>query len=192
MPVDHHVFEQRGLDFEANPSGEFQLELRGTLASTNKTNATLDEPQLRLLEASLRVLGARGGAVLEFINLAGAIAHELNVSDAELGKVRFGAALLGLCNLGAGRQPWEPVLVDVLAELAGSGWRSVKELISRTLELAKPPPGGVSELALQTALCFAMFAQSPKPTAAQKTAALQALKGKRFPQAALDAVTRGA
>ncbi len=180
-----------GLELEPGPGSEaMELELRGTLASPSKSNATLDDPQATLFEAVLGLLGEKGKQVSNLVALAGGLTRRLGASESDVGKVRFGAAAIGVVNVTAGKQPWEPVRAESVAPVAGSGWRSVHELVGRALEVSKGPPSDLAMLALMTALVLSAAAGSSKPTGPSLANGLQALKTRQFPKLVLDAVAR--
>ena len=183
--------EPEGLELEPGPDPDsMELELRGTLASPSKSNATLDDPQAVLFDATLALLGDKGRQVSQLVALAGGLTRRLGASETDVGKVRFSAAAIGIVNVTAGRMPWDPLRVESVGPVAGSGWRSVHELVSRALELSRGPPSDLAMLALMSALVLSAAAGSAKPSGPALENAVQALKTRQFPRAVLEAVTR--
>ncbi|MBL9038226.1 MAG: protein kinase [Archangium sp.] len=177
-----------GLEFEpSSASGEMQLDLRGDLPTAEKLNATLDDPQLRLFEAGLALMGEAGQHVANFVRLAGGVAKRLNVSDAELGRVRYVAAAIAMLNLTTRRPLWEMPKVEAMSTIAGRGWRSVEELVGRVFDATKPPASDAAALALQTALTITALAGTVRPTGAALANATQGLVARKFPKVAVEA-----
>jgi hypothetical protein len=180
-----------GLELDSSLEGDsMELELRGTLTSPSKSNATLDEPQAALVSAMLVLLGERGRQVNSFITLAAGLTRRLGASETEVAKVRFGAAAIATVNMTAGKAPWEPLKADAVAPVAGSGWRAVHELIGRALDLPRGPPSEVAPLALMTTLVMCGATGSAKPNAQALAVGLQALKARQFLKVVLEAVAK--
>jgi len=181
--------EASGIELDGNVSGSMELESRGTLATGSKSNATLDDPQAVLLDATLALLADKGRQVQQLVSLAGGLTRRLGASESDVGRVRFSAAAIGVVNITNGKSAWEPLRAETVAAVAGTGWRSVQELVVRGLESSKGPASDLAMLALQTALIVANAAASAKPAGQSLSNALQALKMRQFPKLVIDAVT---
>ncbi len=184
--------DSSGIELEPSVVGvdEMELESRGTIASSSKLSATLDDPQAALFDAALGLLGDRGRAAAQFVSLAGGVCRRLGASEADVGRVRFCAGAMALTNVAANKAPWELVRAEQLAPLAAGGWRSIFDLVSRALDVGKGPPSDVAMLALQAALVFSGLAGGAKTKGQPAMNALQTMKGRGYPRAVLEALSR--
>jgi hypothetical protein len=172
------------------PDDGAALELEGRPAARARSvSATgLDEGQTLLVELLLRGFGEPGREAMALLQLTGEVARRLGASPADVDKARFVAAAVAASNLLARQPPFASPSPTRFDELLGPLALPVKGLVPALFAPLKAMPDDLVGLAVVTTFAFAAAGGSTAPAPWQPI--VSALRARRVPSLALDALTR--
>lgn len=184
---DSGITESTALEVSAD-SGVLELEGRAEARARGVTATGLDEGQTKLIEVLLGAFGDVGGDGIALVQLCGDLARRLNASTTDIDKARFVAAAIVAHNLRARRPAWETPAAAAFDAQLGALALPVKALAPSLFDGLKAMPQELVELSVVCTFAFAQAGGSACPAPWQPVIA--ALRARRFPSLALDALSR--
>lgn len=169
-------------------SGVLELEGRAEVRARGVTATGLDEGQTKLVEVLLGAFGEPGSDGIALVQLCGELARRMNASTTDVDKARFVAAAVVAHNLRARRPAWEAPAPAAFQTQLGALALPVKALAPSLFEGLKAMPQELVELAVVCTFAFAQAGASACPAPWQPV--ISALRARRFPSLALDALVR--
>lgn len=169
-------------------SGVLELEGRAEARARGVTATGLDEGQTKLVEVLLGAFGEPGSDGIALVQLCGELARRMSASTTDVDKARFVAAAVVAHNLRARRPAWEAPAPAAFQAQLGALALPVKALAPSLFDGLKAMPQELVELAVVCTFAFAQAGASACPAPWQPI--ISALRARRFPSLALDALVR--